>query len=190
VTIQNSVLYAFSSPAVDVTSIAANFVNTQITTTPGVTYNGTLMQTSGSGRISLFGCDVLQPSTAANVSPLIVLGNTIATPNTMVFNSSILQYPSSTSDAGFLGKACIRFTNPAGITMGISTALPAVSMFNCFLQCQGATTTNGSAGQFVCIQKATGGGTAWFNWINCGCGATANHISQFLTRTAWVALSA
>ena len=83
----------------------------------------------------------------------------------------------------------MRFSNPAGITMGVSTALPSVNMTGCFLLCQGATTTNGSANQFVVIQKSAGGGTAYFNWLNCSCGATANHISQNLTRTAWVALS-
>jgi hypothetical protein len=190
ITIQNSLLYAYDGPAGFISNVAANFVNTQITVNPTVIYNGSFLITQGTGRVNLFGCSVIQPSTSSTVQPLVDFQNNVSTPNGMVFNSSLLQYTSATSDAGTLGKACVRFSNAAGVTMGVSTASPSLSMINCFLQCQGATTTNGSAGQFVCIQKATGGGTAYFNWLSCACGATANHISQFLTRTSWVALSA
>jgi hypothetical protein len=178
ITVQNSVLYAFNVPAIYNSSCAVNMINTQVTTNPFLTYNGSYIVTTGNGRVGLFGCSIIQPSTASTVSPLIDFQNTISTSSGMTFNSSILQYTSATSDAGTVGKACVRFSNGAGITMGVSTASPSLSMIGCFLLCQGATTTNGSAGQFVVIQKASGGGTAYFNWLNCSCGATANHISQ------------
>ena len=192
ITIQNSVLYILDTVGVSLQSVSTSFINTQITTNPLVgNVNVSLITTTGTGRVNLFGCSLIQPSTSSTVPPLIIFGNTTNTPTTMVFNSSILQYSSATSDAGTLGKACVRFSNGAGITMGVSASNPSLSIYGCFLLAQGATTTNGSAGQFVVIQKAAGGGTAYLNYgTNNMCGATANHISQNLTRTAWVALSA
>lgn len=197
VTVQNSLLFAFQQPAVNITSVVLNFVNTQIRTTPGVlpVYNGSLITTSGNARISLFGCDVLQDSTSGAVQPLIVIGNTIATPNTMLINSTILQYTSATSDAGQVlppGKAVIRFTNPAGITLGVSVTSPGMSIINSFFQCQGATTTTGIAPNgIVCIQKAAGGGVVFLTYNNIACAALqttaniANRISPNVTRNNW-----
>jgi hypothetical protein len=184
-------MYILDTTAMSLTNVSATLINSQITTNPLVgNVNVSFVITKGTGRIGLFGSTLIQPSTSSAVLPLIDFQNTVNTPNTMVFNSSVLQFTSSTSDAGTLGKCAIRFSNGAGITMGVSAASPSVSMYGCFLLCQGATTTNGSAGQFVCIQKAAGGGTAYFNFgTNNMCGATANHISQNLTRTAWVALA-
>jgi len=192
ITIQNSLLYILDTVGVSLSSVAASFINTQITTNPlAGNVNTSFITTSGTGRVNLFGASLIQPSTSSGVAPLIDFQNTVSTSNTMVFNSSILQYTSATSDLGSLGKACVRFSNGVGVTMGVSTANPSLSMYGCFLLAQGATTTNGSAGQFVVIQKATGGGTAYFNFgANNSCGATANHISQNLTRTAWVTLTA
>jgi len=191
ITIQNSILYILDTTAMSLTSVSVNMINSQITTNPLVgNVNVSFVITKGTGRFSAFGSTLIQPSTAAAVLPLIDYQNTINTPTTMVFNSCVLQFTSSTPDTGTLGKCAIRFSNGAGITMGTSAASPSVSMYGCFLLCQGATTTNGTASQFVCIQKAAGGGTAYFNFgTNNMCGATANHISQNLTRTAWVALA-
>jgi hypothetical protein len=191
ITIQNSIMYILDTAAMSLSSVSATLINSQITTNPLVgNVNVSFVITKGNGRINLFGSTLIQPSTSSAVLPLIDLQNTTNTPTTMTFNSAVLQYTSATSDAGTLGKACIRFSNGAGITMGVSAANPSVSMYGCFLLCQGATTTNGSAGQFVAIQKAAGGGTAYFNFgTNNMCGATANHISQNLTRTSWVALT-
>ena len=106
----------------------------------------------------------------------------------MVFSASILQYISATSDTATGAKACIRFSNSA--TLGVSTALPGVSIYGCFLLCQGATTTNGVAGQFVAIQKASASPIVYLNYGNNNmCGTTANRISQNITLTAWVALA-
>jgi hypothetical protein len=193
ITIQNSVLYVLDTVAVSLQSVSVSMINSQITINPLIVgnVNVSFVVTTGTGRFNAFGCTLTQPSTSSTVPPIIDLQNNIATPNTMVFNSAIIQYTSSTADTGTGGKACIRFSNPAGITMGVSTSSPSVSIYGCFLLAQGATTTNGNAGQFVTIQKAAGTGTAYINYgTNNMCGATANHISQNLTRTAWVALSA
>ena len=196
ITVQNSILYILDTVGVSLQSVSVNMINSQITINPLITaipqnVNVSFVVTTGTGRLSLFGSTLLQPSTSASVPPIIDFQNTINTPNTMVFNSAIIQYTSSTADTGTGGKACIRFSNPTGVTMGVSTSNPSVSIYGCFLLCQGATTTNGSAGQFVVIQKASPGtGTAYLNYgTNNMCGATANHISQNLTRTAWVALT-
>ena len=191
ITVQNSILYILDTVGVSLQSVSVNMINSQITTNPLVgNVNVSFVVTTGSGRFSAFGCTLTQPSTSASVPPIIDFQNTTNTPTTMIFNSDVIQYTSLTSDAGTGGKACIRFSNPAGITMGVSTSNPSVSIYGCFLLAQGATTTNGTASQFVVIQKASGGGTTYLNFgTNNMCGATANHISQNLTRTAWVALS-
>jgi len=191
ITVQNSLLYIFDTVGCSVSSSVINMVNTQITVNPAVTYNGSFVVTLGTGRLNLFGCSLIQPSAAPTVAPLVDFQNTISTTPTMTFNSSLLQYTSQAADTGTAGKCCVRFSNSAGVTMGSSISVPSLNLINCFLFCQGATTTNGSAGQFVVIQKAAGGGSAWINWLNCACGATANHISQnFTARTPWIALSA
>ena len=192
ITIQNSIMYILDTPGMSLQSVSASLINSQITTNPLFgNVNVSFVITKGTGRINLFGSSLIQPSTASTVLPLVDFQNSVNTPTTMVFNSSILQYSSSASDAGTGSKACVRFSNAAGITMGVSAANPSLSIYGCFLLCQGATTTNGNAGQFVVIQKPAGGGTAYINYgTNNMCGATANHISQNLTRTAWVALAA
>jgi len=192
ITIQNSVMYILDTVGVSLQSVTASLINTQITTNPLVgNVNVSFIVTTGTGRLNLFGASLIQPSTSSGVAPIVDFQNTTATPNTMVFNSSILQYTSTTSDAGSLGKACVRFSNGAGITMGVSATNPSLSIYGCFLSAEGATTTNGIIGQIVAIQKAAGGGTAYLRFgTNNMCGSTANHISQNITRSAWVALTA
>jgi hypothetical protein len=192
ITIQNSVMYILDTVGMSLQSVTASLINTQITTNPLVgNVNVSFVVTTGTGRVNLFGSSLIQPSTSSGVAPLVDFQNTTSTSNTMVFNSSILQYTTTTSDAGSLGKACVRFSNGAGVTMGVSAVSPSLSIYGCFLSAEGATTTNGSAGQFVAIQKASGGGQAYLRFgTNNMCGSTANHISQNITRSAWVALSA
>jgi hypothetical protein len=192
ITIQNSVMYILDTVGMSLQSVTASLINTQITTNPLVgNVNVSFVVTTGIGRLNLFGSSLIQPSTSSGVAPLVDFQNTTSTPNTMVFNSSILQYVSTTSDAGSLGKACVRFSNGAGITMGVSAVNPSLSIYGCFLSAEGATTTNGIVGQIVAIQKATGGGTTYLRYgTNNMCGTNTNHISQNITRTAWVALTA
>jgi len=192
ITIQNSVLYILDTVAVSLQSVSASFINTQITTNPFAgNVNVSFITTTGTGRVNLFGSSLIQPSTASTVQPLVNFGNTLSTPNTMVFNSSILQYTSATSDAGTLGKACIRFANLAATTMGVSAASPSLSIYGCFLLCEGATTTTGTG--IVAIQKATTvpASPVYLRFgTNNMCGSNANHISSVITRSPWVALSA
>jgi hypothetical protein len=194
ITIQNSLLYIQDTVGVSLQSVTASFINTQITTNPlAGNVNVSFITTTGTGRVNLFGSSLIQPSTASTVQPLVNFGNTVLTPNTMVFNSSILQYTSPNADSGVGGggKACIRFSNGAGITMGVSPASPSLSIYGCFLLCEGATTTNGTAGQIAAIQKAAGGGTTYLRFgTNNMCGSNAFHISANINRSAWVALSA
>jgi hypothetical protein len=65
-----------------------------------------------------------------------------------------------------------------------------VSVINNLLICEGARTTNGSAGQYLAIQR-TGAGTITLSYGQNLCGATANHLpgnATGLTKTAYIAL--
>jgi hypothetical protein len=179
-TIQNSLIYMSDTVAVVNSNVSLNFINTQITNNPLVTSAATLITTTGTGRVSLFGASVIQTSTSTAVQPLINLGNTTGS-QTISVSNSILQYTSAAVDAG-TGKCCIRLANSASIT--------SVSVYNSLLICEGARVTNGSAGQYVAIQR-TGAGTVTLNYGQNLCGATANHLpgaSAGLTKTPYIVL--
>jgi hypothetical protein len=180
-TIQNSLIYMSDTIAVTCSNVSLNFINTQITNNPAVISPVSMIQTSGSGRISLFGSSLIQNSTVSTVTPLINLANTAVTQN-MVISNSTLQYTSGTLDTGTGAKCCLRMANSGNIT--------SVSVYNNFLICEGARTTNGSAGQYLAIQR-TGAGTVTLNYGQNICGSTANHLpgtSAGLTKTPYVVL--
>ena len=182
-TVQNSLIYMSDTTAVTISNARISMVNTQITNNPGLA-NATvsLITTSGTGGVNLFGCSVIQNSTSSTVQPLINMTNNAATGAPMLINSCILQYTSATLDTGTGAKCCIRFSNSAGIS--------GVSVINNLLICEGARTTNGSAGQYLAIQR-TGAGTIILSYGQNLCGATANHLPAAgagLTKTAYVVL--
>jgi hypothetical protein len=180
-TIQNCLVYMSDSVAVINSNCSLNFINTQITNNPVVISSATMITTTGSGRVNLFGCSVIQASTLSTVQPLINFGNTAGS-QVITISNSILQYTSATLDTGTGAKCCIRLSNSASIT--------SVAVYNCLLICEGARTTNGSAGQYLAIQR-TGAGTVTINYGQNLCGATANHLpgaSAGLTKTPYIVL--
>jgi len=182
-TVQNSLIYCSDSIAVICSNCAINFVNTQITNSPfAAAATISFVTTSGTGRTNFFGCSLISTSSSSTVSPLISLGNNATTSTTISISNSILQYTSSTADTGVGAKCCLRIAN--------SSAIGAVSVYNCLLICEGARTTNGSAGQFLAIQR-TGAGTVTLNYGQNLCGATANHLpaaASGLTKTPYIVL--
>ena len=183
ITIQNSLIYMSDTTAVTISNGRISMVNSQITNNPGLA-NATvsLITTSGTGGVNLFGCSLIQGSTSSTVQPLINMTNNASTGSPMLINSCILQYTSATADTGTGAKCCIRFSNSASISN--------VSVINCLLICEGARTTNGSAGQYLAIQR-TGAGTITLSYGQNLCGATANHLpatAAGLTKTAYIAL--
>jgi hypothetical protein len=181
-TIQNSLIYMSDSVAVICSNCSLNFINTQITNNPVLAVSAaTMITTTGTGRISLFGCSVIQTSTSSAVQPLINIGNT-ASSQAFSFNNAILQYTSATADTGTGAKCCIRLSN--------SAAVSSVSVINSLLICEGARTTNGILTQYVAIQR-TGAGTVTLNYGQNLCGATANHLPAAavgLTKTPYIVL--
>ena len=180
-TIQNSLVYMSDAVAVSCSNCSLNFINTQITNNPVIISPLSMITTTGTGRVNLFGCSVIQNSTVSTVAPLVKIANNSST-QTMTFNNAILQYTSANLDAGTGTKCCIQLANSASITSCI--------VINCLLICQGATTTNGIAGQFLAIQR-TGAGTVTLNYGQNLCGTTANHLPATavgLTKTAYVVL--
>ena len=183
ITIQNSLIYMSDTTAVTISNGRISMINSQITNNPGLA-NATvsLITTSGTGGVNLFGCSVIQGSTSSTVQPLINMTNNASTVSPMLINSCILQYTSATADTGTGAKCCIRFSN--------SAAISGVSVINNLLICEGARTTNGSAGQYLAIQR-TGAGTITLSYGQNLCGATANHLpatAAGLTKTAYVVL--
>jgi len=179
-TIQNSLIYMSDTVAVVNSNCSLNFINTQITNNPLVTSPATFITTTGTGRISLFGCSVIQTSTSTTVQPLINIGNT-ASSQAFSFNNAILQYTSAAVDAG-TSKCCIRLSN--------SAAISSVSIINSLLICEGARVTNGIPTQYLAIQR-TGAGTVTLNYGQNLCGATANHLpgaAVGLTKTPYIVL--
>lgn len=182
-TVQNCLIYMSDTLAVSITNGRISFINTQITNNPFLA-NSILsfIVTGGTGGVNLFGCSLIQNSTASTVQPLINISNNAVTGTSMLINSCILQYTSATADTGTGGKCCIRLSN--------GTAIPNVSVINCLLICEGARTTNGSAGQYVAIQR-TGVGSITLSYGQNICGATANHLPAAgagLTKTPYITL--
>jgi hypothetical protein len=184
ITIQNSLIYMSDTTAVTISNGRITMINSQITNNPGLLATATvsLITTSGTGGVNLFGCSLIQGSTSSTVQPLINMTNNASTGAPMLINSCILQYTSATADTGTGAKCCIRFSN--------SAAISGVSVINNLLICEGARTTNGSAGQYLAIQR-TGAGTITLSYGQNLCGATANHLpatAAGLTKTAYVVL--
>jgi hypothetical protein len=132
--------------------------------------------TSGASRLITVGCNlIIRNSVFTNTSastsnqPIVSMNNTGATPvtNSCEITNSQLIYTSNASDSVSGVKCCIQFQN--------SVAMTYKAVNNLFV-CEGATTTNGTAGQFLCVQKINGTGLVTFNYGNVQAGATANHF--------------
>jgi len=138
---------------------------------------------SGNARLNLFGVVIVQASTSSTVQPIISINNSANVTSASTISSCTIQYTSSTSDAGTGLKCCIRFNN--------GSSANTYSLLNNLFICEGATTTNGSAGQILCVQKAQAGSIALKYFGNCG-GSTANHFpnnGSGLSKVAFIAVS-
>jgi hypothetical protein len=114
------------------------------------------------GRINMFGSIITNTSTASNVAPLVSINNTTNCVSSSTISNSTLQYTSGASDAGTGLKCCIRFNNSAS-----SNTYNLIS--NLFLN-SGATSTTGTANQFLVVQKAQSGSVAINYYNNSGSG--------------------
>jgi hypothetical protein len=165
-TIQSCLIYMSDLTAVTNSNGFITFVNTEIKNNPLITSPNTMLRSSGSGSLNMLGCVVSQNSTLSTVQPIINLTNNVTTTR-MTFSNNTIQYLSAVSDAGTGGKCCIRCSNSASIN--------PIILFNNLLLCQGATTTNGTPGQFVVLQR-TGAGSVVVNQGQNSGGTTANHL--------------
>jgi hypothetical protein len=179
-TIQNSVVYMSDVLAVSISNTSISVINSQFTNSPFLANATTsFVNITGSGRFNMFSSAILQKSSSSTVQPLINFANT-SVAQAMTFNNAILSYVSATSDAGTGAKCCMRFAN--------SGAIVSVQLINSSLNAQGATTTNGIAGQILCVQR-TGAGSVAFNYGNNLAGATANRFPNTgagFTKTAYI----
>ena len=114
-------------------------------------------------------CVIRNSSTSGAVLPLFTFNLGANSTNfTGNIAHSILQYNSNASDAGNGNKCCVRMTTLAGY--GSYT----MNILNSWFMSDGATTTNGTPGQFLCIQKTGTGNATCFIGSLIG-GTTANH---------------
>jgi len=184
-TVQNSIVYTYDTTGVQIVSCKINFINSQITNILP-TYTGNLIQLLGYGAVSLFGCSVTNSSTSATAGALIKFANTLTIPYQSVINSSILQFTSATVDTGG-NKFCIQYSPNAGV--GTNTT---ICIFNQMIN-EGSRTTNGSAGQYLSVQKTTGTGLTTFLYGNNIGGATANHLPNntagVFVKTAYITVT-
>jgi hypothetical protein len=184
-TIQNSVLYMCDNqPAISVTSTSVAMVNSQIQNNPLLSVGTqSMIICSGSGRVNLFGVILTQTSTASTVQPIISITNNANATSSSTISSSTIQYTSGASDTGTGLKCCIRYNN--------TSSANTYNLINNLFICEGATTTNGSAGQFLCVQKASAGAVALKYFGNSG-GATANHFpnnGSGLSKVAFIGIA-
>jgi hypothetical protein len=154
VTVQNCLIYVSNVIGITSSNVYISFITTEIKNNPAIIAPVSFIQTTGSGRVLILNSVITQASTLSTVAPIINLANTATTAFMTVSNSAV-QYSSATSDAGSGNKCCIRCANSGNIA--------SLILYNNLLLCQGATTTNGTPGQFVCLQR-TGAGTITVNF--------------------------
>lgn len=139
-----------------------------------ITTTGTPSLINHLGSLTLRQCNLINSSTSAAVSPLIVFAPTVTlTPLEISYSS--LQYTSAVSAAN---KICLRVTVATGIQAVIT------NFVNNLLLCEGAQ--SGSP-NFHCVDK-TGLGTATMTLGNCLAGATAYRIDATITHTQYQAV--
>jgi hypothetical protein len=179
ITIQNCLIYMSNIIAVKNSNGFMTFINSEIKNNPAITAPSSMVQTSGTGRVNFYGSILTQASALSTVAPIIDLTNNTTT-FSMTIDKTTIQYTSAVSDAGTGQKCCIRCANSGSIS--------SIVLFNNLLICQGATTTNGNAGQFVVLQR-TGAGTVTVNHGQNSGGSTANHLPANgggFTKTAYI----
>jgi hypothetical protein len=145
--------------------------------------------TNGASRVITTGCNTIirdcvftNTSASVNNQPIIQINNINASVsfNDLGITNTTLRYTSNSTDVGG-NKCCIQFNNTADVNYQV---------LNCLLLCEGATTTNGTPGQFLCVQKTGTAGVVTFNYANARAGATAHHFplnGATFTKTQYIA---
>jgi hypothetical protein len=166
-TLQSCLIYMSDVTAITNSNGFLTLVNTEVKNNiSAIPSPQSMIITSGTGRVNMFGCIITQTSPDSTILPIVNLTNN-ATTASMTFYNSTIQYTSTASDAGSGNKCCIRCSNSATIN--------PIVLFNCLLLCQGATTTNGTPGQILVLQR-TGAGTTVVSFGQNSGGPTANHL--------------
>ena len=164
-TLNNSFVYIFATP-ITINSTNLTIANSQILNSPFFSSTTSFVNVIGSGKVSGLGAIFRNSNVSAQVSPLVVIANSIDSTGDSTFNTCSFIYNSSILDTGFGGKCGIRFNNSGSCQTYIVT--------NCFFKCLGATTTTGSANQFLIIQR-TGAGQCSLALGNNPCQGTNTH---------------
>jgi len=176
-TIQNCLFYQNTVSCITTSNVSLNFINTQVTVYPGLTSLASMIVTSGTGRVSLFGSSIIQTTSSVAVNPLLDITNTLSTSGLFSLNNAILTYPNSAVNTS-PNKQSIRFSNSASVSM---------SLVNSQLLCEGSSVTN-SGTQYVCVSK-TGAGAVTLSYAQNFAGATANHYATAITKTQYIAIT-
>ena len=153
----------YDQVAASITSSSVDFIQTSISISgPAATYVSNMIQVLGAGKISMLGCTVINSSTSATAGAIVAFQNNALSSQTNVFNLTTLAYSSSTVDTG-TNKCCIQCSNSASVSLQI---------LNNTLICEGARTTNGTAGQYEVLQHP-GAALIVLAYNANTCGATA-----------------
>jgi len=161
-----------SFPSIGVTGAIANLIMRDCL----ITSSGTPTMITSVGSMTIRQCNIINTSTAANVSPLVTY-NPTASGTTCEISYSTLQYTSATVSA-INGKICLRCNPTAGITATITNCV------NNLLICEGSQSGTGPA-NYHCIDKAFGSGPVILTYGNLLAGATAHNIDSTITKTQY-----
>jgi hypothetical protein len=161
-----------SFPSIGVTGAIANLIMRDCL----ITSSGTPTMITSVGSMTIRQCNIINTSTAANVSPLVTY-NPTASGTAFEISYSTLQYTSATVSA-INGKICIRCNPTAGITATITNCV------NNLLICEGSQSGTGPT-NYHCIDKAVGSGPVNLLYGNLLAGATAHNIDATITKTEY-----
>jgi hypothetical protein len=177
ITISNCVVYAYNTHALTTVSGRINATATLFTQSSLVLNNlYPLLEATGDGLISLFGCQCFSLNNqATNVPPIVSLANTIPPSSSHTFNSCTIQYVFGTVNTGTLNKVAIGCTNTVGISM---------LAYNNLIISEGTRISNGGV-QYVIISKQ-GAGAVVLQYGQNLCGATVHRYPTAASKTQLV----
>jgi len=139
---QGMVITPVDTIGISINNVRASLIQTLVTGTT------TLVQTTGNGAFTIFGSTLTNTNATATAPPIVKLANTVAVGSgAMAINNSYLTYTSATVDTG-LNKCCVQLSTTTTATTNL--------LFN-FLSCEGARVTNGTVGQYLCVQNPGSG---------------------------------
>jgi hypothetical protein len=158
-------------PSIGVTGAIANLIMRDCL----ITSSGTPTMITSVGSMTIRQCNIINTSTAANVSPLVTY-NPTASGTTCEISYCTLQYTSAVSA---LNKICIRSNPSAGVTATITNCV------NNLLICEGAQSGSGPT-NYHCIDTVAGAGPVNLTYGNLLAGATAHKIDAPINKTQYL----